>query len=290
MSDPTPLPRRLSFSGADGLELVADGWGSPTAPPVVLLHGGGQTRHAWSRTALALAERGHYAVSLDLRGHGESEWSPHGRYALEAFKDDLRAVVDDLSSPPALIGASLGGLSALIGVGEPPACPARALVLVDVAPRLEPGGAQRILEFMTGHPEGFRSLSEAADAIARYTRHRSRERNLKTLEKNLRRGPDGRYRWHWDPRFVSRTGPEELRDPSRLLRAAGSLRIPTLLVRGRESDVLSHDGVAEFLAVVPHAEFADVSGAGHMVAGDRNDAFSEAVIGFLERHSAADRS
>ncbi|MFQ5416802.1 MAG: alpha/beta fold hydrolase [Myxococcota bacterium] len=100
----------------------------------------------------------------------------------------------------------------------------------------------------------------------------------------VREHPDGRYRWHWDPRFMSETGPAEVADHARLLRAAEALTVPTLLVRGRESDMISLDGVREFQEVVQHAEFVDVSGAGHMVAGDRNDAFAEAVQEFLDRH------
>ena len=162
---------------------------------------------------------------------------------------------------------------------------AAGLVLVDVTPRMEPEGVQRIVDFMTHRPEGFESLEEAADAIARYREHRSRPRDLSGLAKNLRKGEDGRWRWHWDPAFIRGAGSvraSEAHEPRRLLAAAERLTIPTLLVRGRESDVVSLEGAAEFQQAVPHAKFADVSGAGHMVAGDRNDAFSEAVIAFLD--------
>jgi pimeloyl-ACP methyl ester carboxylesterase len=100
----------------------------------------------------------------------------------------------------------------------------------------------------------------------------------------VREHPDGRYRWHWDPKFMGAGGPAEVANRELLQRAAAKLAVPTLLVRGRESDVISHEGVREFRAVVPHAEFVDVSGAGHMVAGDRNDAFTDAVADFLDRH------
>jgi non-heme chloroperoxidase len=136
---------------------------------------------------------------------------------------------------------------------------------------------------MSQCPDGFASLEDAADRIAAYTPQRARERNLDGLAKVLRRGRDGRYRWHWDPRFLSRSGPAEILDRGRLLDAARKLRLPTLLVRGRESDVLSEEGAAELLEALPDAEYIDVSGAGHMVAGDRNQAFSKAVVEFLGR-------
>lgn len=279
------------YRGHDDIELVADAWGSPTDPPVLLLHGGGQTRHAWGGTAQALAESGWYAVSLDLRGHGESAWSAEGHYHHSDFALDTVAVAKTLDRP-VLVGASLGGISALLAIAEGGEGIASALVLVDIATRMERAGASRIVEFMLSRPDGYESLDEVADAIAAYNPHRPRPKDLKGLEKNLRRGDDGRYHWHWDPRFLA--GPRhfssqeigeaehKVTDSSVLDSAARSLTIPTLLVRGRMSDLLSEEGARTFLEQVPHAKFADVSGAGHMVAGDRNDLFTNAVIEFLE--------
>lgn len=154
----------------------------------------------------------------------------------------------------------------------------------DIAATLEIEGARRIAEFMISRSDGFDSLLEVADAIAEYTPQRRRPRNLASLERVVRRGEDDRYRWYWDPRFLGDQGPAEVPDRPRLLHAARELRVPTLLVRGRESDVISPEGAAEFLEAARHAEFVDVSGAGHRVAGDRNDAFSEAVELFLDPH------
>ena len=277
-------PRTLSFAGADGLTLRADARGEPDAPPVVFLHGGGQTRHAWGGTAAALARDGRLAIALDLRGHGESDWAPgDAPYRLERFAADLRAVIAQLGRPPALVGASLGGLTSLLAVGETEVPIATAAVLVDIAPRIEPEGAKRITSFMVGRPDGYASLEEVADAIADYTQQRSRPRDLESLKKNLRLGENGRWHWHWDPRFMGADGPAEIVDRRRLFAAARRLAFPTLLVRGRESDILSDEGVREFLAHLPNAQYIDVGGAGHMVAGDRNDAFTEAVRTFLGR-------
>jgi non-heme chloroperoxidase len=278
-----PPARPLSLAGRNGLALAADAYGDPAHPPVLLLHGGGQTRFAWGGTAQALAAGGWHAVSMDLRGHGESSWDPAGDYSVEAFVEDVQAVVTQLGgAPPVLVGASLGGIASLIAEGEAHPSFARALVLVDIAPRIEPGGAVRIIQFMQGKPEGFASLEEAADAVAAYLPHRRRPDDLSGLERNLRRMPDGRWRWHWDPKFLEPGhGPRPGQDTDRLRAAARRLRVPTLLVRGRLSDLLSEEGAREFLALVPHARFADVSDAGHMVAGDRNDRFTAAVLAFL---------
>jgi non-heme chloroperoxidase len=278
-----PAARALRLTGHDGIELAADAYGDPSHPPVLLLHGGGQTRFAWGGTAQQLAADGWHAVSMDLRGHGESGWAPDKNYSVEAFVDDVHAVVEQLGgAPPVLVGASLGGIAALIAEGESHPSIAAALVLVDIAPKIEPSGAIRIIQFMAGKPEGFASLDEAADAVAAYLPHRRRPSDLTGLAKNLRQTPDGRWRWHWDPAFLEPGhGPRPGQDTERMRAAARKLRLPTLLVRGKLSDLLSEEGAREFLALVPHAKFADVSDAGHMVAGDRNDRFTAAVLAFL---------
>jgi non-heme chloroperoxidase len=279
---------RLALAGMGGITLVGEAWGDPGAPPALLLHGGGQTRHAWGGTARALATDGWRAIAVDLRGHGDSAWAEDGDYSFEAFAADVAALARRSTEPPVLVGASLGGISSLIAIGELGA-PARALVLVDVAARIERDGVQRIVGFMTARPEGFASLEEAADAIAAYNPHRQRPPSLAGLAKNLRRGEDGRWRWHWDPRFIIGRAPRshEPGMPERMDAAARAIRIPTLLVRGQLSDLLSEQGARHFLELVPHARFVDVSDAGHMVAGDRNDRFTDAVRGFLRAELAA---
>jgi pimeloyl-ACP methyl ester carboxylesterase len=283
----------VELAGEGGIRLVADADGDPQAPPVLLAHGGGQTRHSWGTTVRVLAERGWRAYSIDLRGHGESAWDPDGDYTMDAFAGDIRAVARSFAQPPALVGASLGGLSCLVAIAEAPAADrpavARALVLVDVAPRIEAAGRDRIGSFMIEHmEEGFGSLDEVADAIQRYNPHRPRPRDLAGLKKNVRLREDGRWVWHWDPRFITgRLGSRDetrssLIDAARLQDAARALTIPTLLVRGRQSDLLSEAGAQEFLELVPHARFVDVANAGHMVAGDRNDLFNNAVVSFLD--------
>lgn len=280
-------PERRAFLTDDGLTLVGEAFGDPEAPPVLLQHGGGQTRHSWRGTARALAERGFHALAIDLRGHGESDWAPDGDYSFGRYARDTLAVTRALGRRPAVVGASLGGLAALLAAASGEGPRFAALVLVDITPRMDERGALAVLSFMRERvEEGFASLEEAAEAIARYLPHRPRPRDLSGLRKNLRRGADGRWRWHWDPAFVRDRGPET---PGRedqlegLDAAARSLRIPTLLVRGRMSELVSEEAARAFLQTVPHAEYEDVSGAGHMVAGDRNDAFTAAVARFLAR-------
>jgi pimeloyl-ACP methyl ester carboxylesterase len=282
----------VEFRTHEGIILRGDAWGSPEAKPVLLLHGGGQTRQSWGRTAAWLGRAGRRAICLDARGHGESDWSPDGRYSLWDFAEDLRRVVEVLGERPAVVGASLGGITALLAESRFGPEFLSELVLVDITPRTEPEGVERIIEFMRAKPEGFESVEEAAEAVAGYLPHRRRPKDASGLERNLRRGEDGRWRWHWDRRILEmgNLGREEGGnvDSGLLSEAARSLRIPTLLVRGQLSDIVSPEGVEEFLSLAPHAEFVDVSDAGHMVAGDSNDVFTEAVSGFLMRKRGRD--
>lgn len=281
----TPEPMAF-LPGGEGLSIAADCWGREEDPLVLLLHGGGQTRHAWKGTGEALAKAGLRTCSLDARGHGDSDWSTDGEYEQDAMVGDLVSVVEHLGDPrPVLVGASMGGGVALCAAGEG-RIDARAVVVVDMAPRIEQAGAQRIIDFMAQKPNGFRSLEEVADAIASYQPHRRRPRVLDGLKKNVRLDENNRMRWHWDPAWLGdkrRIGEIDARW-ERLQKAAEKLaesRVPTLLVRGGLSDVLSEEGAREFLETCPHAEYVNVSDAAHMVAGDRNDLFTQAVADFL---------
>jgi pimeloyl-ACP methyl ester carboxylesterase len=278
-------PDLVRFDGFEGIHLVADVWGDDRDWPVLLMHGGGQTRHAWGSTAEALARSGWRAVSLDLRGHGDSEWALNGDYSFTAYAADCLAVIDRLGRPPVLVGASLGGITALLAEGGSDRVVSSGLVIVDITNRANPEGIRRIRDFMASGLGGFATLEEAATAIAAYTPNRPRRVNPAGLMKVLRQRRDGRWYWHWDPRFIQDGRTEVPRPEFETLFqvAMGNVRVPTLLVRGRLSDVVTEEGVQEFLRSIPGAKVVDVSGAAHMVAGDQNDAFSQAVIEFLDR-------
>ncbi|GLR68260.1 peroxidase [Acidocella aquatica] len=276
---------RMEFAGA-GVTIVADAAGAADAPLVLFLHGGGQTRQSWGKALEVAAERGYRAVSLDLRGHGESGWSDDGAYSMPRFADDVRNVIAALGRPPVIVGASLGGLIGIL-IASVPSPEVRGLVLVDVAVRLETEGTREIGAFMQSAPDGFASLDDAADAVSAYLPHRTRPKDTSGLMRNLRLRENGRLHWHWDPAFT-RYNPETAKLTANIFaQAAASLTVPVLLIRGGRSRVLSAEGVAEFRELVPHAEYVDVAGADHMVAGDANDSFNDAVLGFLAQHAHA---
>lgn len=256
------------------------------ARPIVLLHGAGQTRYSWSDAMHQLVGRGYHVINLDARGHGDSDWSPVGDYELGSLANDLRTVINTLPKRPVLVGASMGGMTALHAVGNSSAEIAAALVLVDVVPRLNPDGVTRILEFMRANPNGFATIEEAASAVEAYNPRRPKRRNISGLMKNLRLGEDNRLRWHWDPAILKSARQSEPSAMTKTLADASSrIYIPTLLLRGAQSDVVDEQGIAEFRKYLPHLETNDVAGAGHMVTGDDNGAFVEAIVSFLDKQS-----
>ncbi|GFG50506.1 alpha/beta hydrolase [Mycolicibacterium agri] len=290
----TPEPFVTERPG--GVRIVADRLGDARERAVVFLHGGGQTRRSWAKAAAAMARRGWQAVTVDFRGHGESDWSAEGDYRVVTFAEDVRDVLAQLPPRPVLVGASLGGFTSMLLAGELARGIADAVVLVDIVPNMNPSGAERIHNFMVDRMvDGFASLEEVADMIAEYNPHRPRPTDLNGLRANLRRRGD-RWYWHWDPQFIDGTAarpPIEVTDPERMNTAVAAILadgVPMLLVRGQVSDLVSEDRAEEFLARFPQVEFVDVQGAGHMVAGDRNDLFASAVVDFLNRHARADGS
>lgn len=287
-------PQSETFTGANGNRLVSDVFGD-NGRPVILLHGGGQTRHAWRATAAELARRGWTAYAVDQRGHGDSEWVADGGYTFPNFASDVKSVADELARKhgvrPAAIGASMGGVASMLAEGETFRDTGdhvlSSLVLVDITPRVDYEGVDKVQGFMRAHAkEGFATIEEAADAVAAYLPHRPRPKSTEGLKKNLRLGPDGRWRWHWDPRFMDGRksfDPDRNRLEASMLDAARNIAVPALLVRGGSSELVQEAHAREFLELVPHAEYVDVGGARHMVAGDANDVFASAVIDFLTR-------
>jgi pimeloyl-ACP methyl ester carboxylesterase len=229
-----------------------------------------------------VAAQGWRTVTLDLRGHGDSDWEPHGDYSFTAFCADCVAVADQLGRPPVLVGASLGGMSAMLAEGTSDRTVSTGLVLVDITPKTNSAGIQRITRFMQSGFDGFDTLEDAADAIAAYTPQRKKRVNPQGLMKVLRER-EGRWYWHWDPKVIAQDRTEVV--PDRLAGlldvAMSNIHVPTMLVWGLLSDVVTREGVDELLAQIPDATIVEVDGAAHMIAGDRNDAFSEAVITFL---------
>ena len=276
------------FKVSEDREIIASEWGDNLNPLVIMLHGGGQTRHSWKGVAAKIANLGFHVIAHDLRGHGESFWDSDGDYTFDAHRDDLVRIIQQLGKKANLVGASLGGMISLSLAGhEEESKHCSGLIMVDIGMRPNDEGSDRIVEFMRSGAKGFASVEEAADAVSGYLPHRERPKDISGLKKNLRLKEDGRYYWHWDPLFLTdRTGMGEVREERfrQLENSAKRITVPTLLVQGALSDILTIKEKEEFLNAVPHAKFAEIQQATHMVVGDKNDIFAEAIVDFLSEH------
>ncbi len=283
----TVVPETVeTLVASDGLPLSIARYGETDAErTVAFAHGFGQTRHAWHDTARAIASAGFHCVAADGRGHGESGWVPGGAYSLDPFVDDARTLARACGARPVWVGASMGGLVGLLAQGESTEPLFDALVLVDVTPSWETAGVERIMTFMHAHPDGFESVEHAQAEVARYLPHRASAKSPERLSKLLVTLPNGRLRWHWDPKLLDTVARDAIKWNARLKAAAQRLTLPVLLVSGGRSDLVSERTIAEFQALVPHAEHTSIADATHMVVGDANDRFTATIAAYLQRLS-----
>src|SRR5688500_12753467 len=281
-----PSADPLLLTAADGLTLHADRVAG-AGPGVLLAHGFGQTRHAWSGLQRRLGAVGRASLAWDMRGHGASGRNPVSRpYAGPQFVDDVVVAAGALADRPVLVGASMGGLTGLMAQAS--CAPFSALVLVDITPRWEASGVERILGFMNAHPDGFASYEDAAEQIAAYLPHRRTRKTPAQLAHLLVPRADGRLAWHWDPRLLAEFIPGTADLTDALEAACRSLDVPLLLVSGGRSDLVTARTIDHFLELAPHARHVQLPEATHMVAGDDNDTFADALLAFLAVLPAAE--
>ncbi|MCK9518111.1 MAG: alpha/beta hydrolase [Dehalococcoidia bacterium] len=265
-----------------GLKLHYQEWGEPGAPAIVMLHGFGVSGHMFDEFAERLQSR-FRLIALDQRGHGDSDWAEDGDYSREAFVEDLEAVREALGLKTfLLVGHSMGGLNAVAYTAKYPER-VRALVLVDVGPEAAKEGVDNIVRFTRGPDE--LEFEEFVQMAHQFNPRRSIENIRDRMRHRLRQMESGKWTWKFDRRFRQeksglRIGSELSNDE--VWQLYRSVRVPTLLVRGAESDVLTQE-VAERVAREMHqARLVVVRGAGHSVPGDNPDDFSAAVESFLE--------
>ena len=275
----------------DGVKLAVELFhGRDDVPQLLFLHGFGQNRLAFSASAKSLAQQGFSCWSVDGRGHGDSDWSHPSNYALDIFVQDtlhvlslMRTAAPDAPAP-IVVGASMGGLIGLLCAANAPSA-VGALALIDVTPRWETAGVDKIFAFMRANPEGFADLAAANDAVLAYQPQREAQ-DPNRLRAHLREGADGRLRWHWDPQLLPKIVEAAQTYTPILERAAAQVRCPVLLLSGGRSDVVSDATIQSFMKQVPHAAHRQIASATHRVVGDSNQIFTDAMLEFLSQFTS----
>ena len=273
------LPREADLL-ANGIRLHYLDWGATARRSILFLHGGGLTAHTWDLVCLALRPRFH-CYALDLRGHGDSEWSPNMQYGLDAYAQDVEGVAQALELRDfVLVGMSLGGLTALAYAGQHAAL-LRLLVVVDVGPTVRPEGARRIRDFMLESDE-LDSVDEFVERAMRFNPRRNRELLRRSLMHNLRQLPNGKWTWKYDRRHrQSRDDPHADRRRQELWNDVAKITCPTVVVRGEKSDVFTLEDAAALATALADGRWVEVRGAGHTVQGDNPRGLLEACEPFL---------
>ena len=272
---------------AQDLEVRANGvrfhyldWGNEGADTVLFLHGALQQGHSWDFVSLSLCADYH-VLALDARGHGDTDWAPDGDYSLEAHQRDLDGFVDALGLDQfILVGHSMGGRNAYVFASRHPDA-LKALTVVDTGPEMGRAGESRIRGFRE-LPDELDSYEEFADRVQSYT-GRSREQVIGALKYSIRERSDGKWTWKYDKVLRSPGFRPGGWDPDRLWECVGSVRCPTLLVRGGNSDFFTPEVMDRILQLIPGSTAAVVPGAGHLVAGDNPAAFLVALRTLLDR-------
>lgn len=255
-------------------------WGSPDAPPVVLLHGGHQSCHSWDLVSLHLAQK-YRVLALDQRGHGDSEWARDVEYSNHTMSLDAEAFITTLGlQRPVLIGHSMGGRNAML-LAHRNAALLRALVIVDVGPELSDKGRQAIAGFVRENQE-FNDLEHFVESVRKYDPYRSREHIERTVKYNMLQRADGKFisKCDYNPRRLGLLHGRGLQDNLTLDDVRG-FDLPALLVRGANSTILEADAADRFAAAMPQGRLVTVPDCGHNVHGQNTKGFIAALGPFL---------
>ncbi len=291
---PIILPEEGDVVVGPRMRLHYHDWGAPftNAPDILFLHGGGLTAHTWDLVCMQLRDQ-YRCLAPDLRGHGDSEWSPELDYHPSTMARDTEGFVAAMGLQKfILVGMSMGGLTSLHYAGRH-AANLRALVIVDVGPDLNTEGGRRIQDFIK-EGETIGGIEELVERAMRFNPLRSPELLRRSLLLNLRERPDGEWIWKYDRRRYTLREEEQQRGIDRMAEDSKALwnvipRIscPALIVRGGESDVFTDANAKKLVGALPEAELVVVPGAGHTVQGDQPVALAEALADFLSRRVAA---
>lgn len=288
---PSPAPTHRDVTVASGIRLHYLDWDGPADDTAIFLHGGTLSSRSYDRIC-QLLQPWYRCLAIDLRGHGQSDWSPDLAYRSEDYAADVQGFCEALDIQRTVVVAhSMGGLAGLVLAAQP-SSPASALVLLDIVPAVEQEGSSELVAEGGGlfHRAGVDDMEsfDSLDAAVGLATERLPDLPVagwrRRFARALEQGPDGRWRWRYDPRRYRPEVHDGPGDMERLLPLAERVRCPTLVIRGADSRVLTEERAEAFVARVPSAALVTVADAGHMVPRDAPDAAVAEIQAFLQEH------
>ena len=265
---------------ANGINIHYLDWGTEGQPPLVLLHGLRGHANVWEDVALALCNDYH-VYSVDQRGRGDTDHAPGGDYSTDAFVADLVGFVDAIGLDKfILFGHSMGGRNSMAFAGQYPERLER-LCIVDIGPRIEPAGGNRITEELRNLPPEFDSFEDALAHVQTGNRFASEPVMRRRLAGQSQELPNGKIGWKFDPAIREQRINGTAAPAADLWPTLERITCPTLLVRGMETDLLTEETARQMVDTLAQGTLAEIERAGHMVFEDNPADFIAAVKRWL---------
>ncbi len=279
----THIPHREQIIPSGELRINIVEWGQVSAPTIVMLHGLRAYAQTWDQVAQVLAKKFH-VVALDQRGRGKSDWAPSSDYFTPNYVEDLKNVADGLSLKKfILLGHSMGGATALVFCHQFPEY-INGLVIEDIGPGSSAGssGADRIKKELKTTPRTFSSRSDARIFWQNARPGASDAAIDQRLEYMMIEENDGNLRWRYDLEGIAeaRLDPDLSKIPD-LWPPILNLRVPTLVLRGENSDFLTTEVMSEMARRNSNIQAFEIARASHYIHDDNFDEFMSRLEPYL---------
>ena len=277
----TQVQPKDQMVNVNGINLHYLDWGNEGNPVLVLLHGLRGHAHSWDDVSAALSPN-HHVLALDQRGRGDTDWAEDGDYSGPAYVADLIGFCEALKLESfILVGHSMGGRNSMAFAGSH-AKMLQRLVIVDIGPTVDPRGGERITRELQQVPEEFESFEAVVDYMSQQNRFASDRVLRRRLQYATRDLANGKVGWRYDLATIRDQRVNGTGAPAAdLWPLLPNITCPTLILRGKESDLLPADVAAKMIETLPNGSVVEVERAGHMVFEDNPEDFISAIKGWL---------
>ena len=265
---------------ANGINLHYLDWGNEGKTDVVLAHGLRGHGHSWDDVSAAICQDFH-VMAVDQRGRGETDWAKDGDYSTEAYVADLEGFCQAVGLTSfILVGHSMGGRNSMSFASQHPEM-LQKLVIVDVGPTMDPRGGDRIKQEIINVPEEFDTFEAVVEYMTKQNRFASDVVMRRRLQYATKQLANGKFGWRYDLAIREQRRQGISAPSADLWPEIIKITCPTLIIRGKESDLLAPDTAQRMLDTMPDAKLSEVPRAGHMVFEDNPTDFIAAIKAFL---------